>query len=67
MNRKNMSGSPAFNVWPIDYKDAPAFIAHYVHQSRETYINRKIKLPRDDLLGSRTVDLNMRKQCYRFK
>lgn len=61
MNMKNMVNSP-FNVWEIDYKDAPAFISHYVYQSRETYMNRKIKLPRDDMLSNRTVDLNMHKQ-----
>ncbi len=46
INMKNMPNTP-FNVWPIDYKNAPAFIAHYVHQSEESYINRKIKLPMD--------------------
>ena len=32
----------------VQYTNVPAFIAHYVHQSEETYINRKVKLPRDD-------------------
>jgi hypothetical protein len=59
MNRKNMSGSPAFNVWPIDYKDAPAFIAHYVHQSEESYINRKLKLPMDSHTSFRGIDQHM--------
>lgn len=61
MNMKNMSGSPAFNVWPIDYKDAPAFIAHYVHQSEESYINRKLKLPMDSHSSFRGVDQHMHK------
>lgn len=61
MNLKNMANTP-FNVWDIDYKDAPAFISHYINQSEETYMNRKIKLPRDDLLGNRTIELNMHKQ-----
>ena len=60
INMKNMANTP-FNVWPVDYKEVPAFIGHYVHQSEETYWNRKLKLPRDDLLGNRTVDLNMHK------
>jgi hypothetical protein len=61
INMKNIVNTP-FNIWEIDYKDAPAFISHYINQSEETYMNRKIKLPRDDLLGNRTVDLNMHKQ-----
>lgn len=61
MNMKNIANTP-FNVWEIDYKDAPAFIAHYINQSEETYRNRKLKLPRDDLLSNRTIDLNMHKQ-----
>ena len=61
MNMKNMANTP-FNVWEIDYKDAPAFISHYINQSEETYRNRKLKLPRDDLLSNRTIDLNMHKQ-----
>jgi hypothetical protein len=60
INMKNMANTP-FNVWEIDYKDAPAFISHYINQSEETYRNRKLKLPRDDLLGNRTIDLNMHK------
>jgi hypothetical protein len=61
INMKNMSGSPAFNVWTIDYKDASAFIAHYVHQSEESYINRKLKLPMDSHNSFRGVDQHMHK------
>lgn len=61
MNMKNIANTP-FNIWPLDYKQVPAFIAHYINQSEETYRNRKLKLPRDDLLGNRTIDLNMHKQ-----
>ena len=57
---KNMANTP-FNVWPIDYKDAPAFIAHYVHQSEESYINRKLKLPMDSHNSFRGVDQHMHK------
>lgn len=32
----------------IYYLNANAYIAHYINQSEETYINRKILLPRDD-------------------
>jgi hypothetical protein len=30
------------------FNKVPAFIAHYLYQSYETYLNRKINLPRDD-------------------
>jgi hypothetical protein len=58
MNMKNMADTP-FNVWSIDYKDAPAFIAHYVHQSEESYINRKVKLPMDTHSSFRKFDQQM--------
>jgi len=38
----------SFNAKTVEYSKAPAFIAHYLYQSEETYINRKINLPRDD-------------------
>jgi hypothetical protein len=37
-----------YNTKTVEYYKVPAFIAHYVYQSEETYINRKINLPRDD-------------------
>jgi len=38
----------SFNRWNVEYSKSPAYIAHYIFQSEETYINRKIKLPADD-------------------
>jgi hypothetical protein len=32
----------------IEYYNSPAYIAHYVYQSEESFINRKVLLPRDD-------------------
>jgi len=61
LNMKNMSENSAFNVWPIDYKEAPAFIAHYVYQSEESYIRRKIKLPTDLQNSFRGIDQQMHK------
>ncbi len=58
INMKNMESTP-FNVWNIDYKDASAFIAHYVHQSEESYINRKVKLPLDSGDSFREIDQHM--------
>ena len=40
--------NPYFFQNKENYRTVSAFIAHYVHQSYETYIKRKIKLPRDD-------------------
>jgi len=38
----------SFNTCNIEYNKVSAFIAHYLYQSEETYINRKINLPMDD-------------------
>lgn len=59
INMKIMSVGSAFNKWSIDYNECPAFIAHYVHQSEETYINRKVKLPTDMNNSFRGIDKNM--------
>lgn len=49
INRQIMSPKElAFNLWNVEYSKSPAYIAHYIFQSEETYINRKIKLPTDD-------------------
>ena len=48
LNMKPMANSQSFNEWPIEYNKCGAYIAHYVYQSEECYINRKINLPRDD-------------------
>lgn len=37
-----------FSKINLPYYMAPAYIAHYVYQSEETYVNRKIKLKGDD-------------------
>ena len=37
-----------FNEFPIPYYNSPAYIAHYIYQSEETYVERKLNLPRDD-------------------
>lgn len=44
------SYEPAFSI-----QETPAFIAHYVHQSYDTYIKRKISIPRDDGAEFRNV------------
>lgn len=44
----------AINPWDIEYFKSPAYLAHYVIQSEETYIKRKIALPRDDVAEFRS-------------
>jgi hypothetical protein len=46
----------------IDYFKSKVFFAHYVYQSEETYINRKILLPRDDCGEFRTKIDNLHSQ-----
>lgn len=59
LNCKPMQNSRSFNEWPIDFNKCPAFIAHYVYQSEESYINRKINLPRDDNSLYRQIEENI--------
>jgi|GEM_PF-2142595 len=59
LNMKPMSNSQSFNEWPIEFNKCPAFIAHYVYQSEESYINRKINLPRDDNSLYRKIEDNI--------
>ena len=56
----NLLTSPYyFNPNNVEYTTVPAFIAHYMYQSEETYNNRKINLPRDDTGAKRTkMDTN---------
>lgn len=44
----------AFHHSNLAYNQVPAFIAHYIYQSEETYIRRKINLPQDDTGHMRT-------------
>jgi hypothetical protein len=41
------NNSPLFDN-PIEYYNSIAYIAHYYVQSKETYLRRKLTLPRDD-------------------
>jgi hypothetical protein len=50
-----------FNEYNIPYWYAPAYIAHYVYQSEETYINRKVILPSDDTNTLREKNNNIHK------
>jgi hypothetical protein len=59
INMKPMQSSKSFNEWNIVHNKCPAFIAHYVYQSEESYINRKINLPRDDNSLFRQMEENI--------
>ena len=50
---------PEFNDCPIEFTKANAYIAHYIYQSEETYINRKFRLPRDDATTFRNKEENI--------
>ena len=60
MNHQIMNiHNPAMNPTTSEYSQVPAYIAHYIYQSEETYINRKIRLPADDTGIIRTTDPNI--------
>jgi hypothetical protein len=59
INMRPMQISKSFNEWNIEYNKCPVFIAHYVFQSEESYINRKINLPRDDNSMFRQIEENI--------
>ena len=50
---------PEFNELAIEYTKSNAYIAHYLYQSEETYINRKLNLPRDDANAFRNKEKNI--------
>lgn len=60
VNYKQMTYPYCFNNINLHYYKSPAYIAHYVYQSEETYIKRKINLKGDD--GS--VRGNMGKEIH---
>jgi hypothetical protein len=59
VNLKNQVIAGPFNKNVGEYSEAPAYIAHYIYQSEETYINRKLNLPRDDNGDTRDRNKNI--------
>lgn len=57
---KIMTGEKCFNSINIPFYKAPAYIAHYVYQSEETYLRRKINLIGDNGL----VRVNLGKEIH---
>ena len=51
---KKMNIPFCFHKSSLSFHNAPAYIAHYIYQSEETYIKRKIQVPRDDTGTIRT-------------
>jgi hypothetical protein len=48
MLNQNINSPFYWNDIKLPYVNSRAYIAHYLYQSEETYLNRKINLPRDD-------------------
>jgi hypothetical protein len=48
-----------FNSTRVPFWRSPAFIAHYIYQSEETYKQRKISLPSDDTGTFRAIDADI--------
>jgi len=59
INMKPMQFSKSFNDWDVKFNMTAAYVAHYVYQSEESYINRKINLPRDDNSLYRRIEENI--------
>ena len=64
VDNTQMSGTLAFHKPGTQrpFQEAIAFIAHYIYQSEETYIKRKIQKPCDDTGALRTRDLEIHKR-----
>lgn len=50
-----------FNDYKLPYSETPAYIAHYVYQSEETYTKRKLLLPTDDTNTMRQKEKDIHK------
>jgi hypothetical protein len=54
---KRLNEPFCFNTINVNYSISPAYIAHYVNQSEETYLRRKVNLPADDTGNFRNNDI----------
>jgi hypothetical protein len=59
MNHEIMTTNSAFNQIEMEFYRTPAYIAHYVYQSEESYVKRKLNLPSDDNGSMRTRDTQL--------
>jgi len=60
--QKDATYGYAFNPCSSNYNTLHAYIAHYVYQSEETYIKRKVLLAADDGSGTRDRDPEIHKK-----
>ena len=51
-----MSPPFSFHNNIVPFTKSTAFVAHYIYQSEETYMQRKIRIPQDDTGTKRDVD-----------
>ena len=58
INNKILKNKYCFNELSIHFKKSPIYIAHYIYQSEESYINRKLLLPTDDTNIFRNGNIN---------
>lgn len=61
LNKKMPKNCP-FNPCLLDYNKMPAYIAHYIYQSEETYLKRKINRDADDGTGKRGRNVNIHEE-----
>jgi hypothetical protein len=59
IDNKIIKLKPYFNRCKLEYFKSPAYIAHYLYQSEETYLRRKIHRPRDDTGNFRNLIQNI--------
>jgi hypothetical protein len=60
----NKTEAFSFNTINMKYSEVPAYIAHYAHQSEESYLRRKVNLPRDDTGTFRNCDVKNIHNCW---
>jgi hypothetical protein len=56
INNKKITDTYHSNISSVEFYKVPIYIAHYVYQSEETFLKRKIQLPRDDNGEHRNFD-----------
>jgi hypothetical protein len=64
INGKNIESPYTFNDLNMPFYYAPIYIAHYIYQSEETFINRKVNKPRDDIGTYRPIDKDEIKKIH---
>lgn len=63
IDNKIINSTLHLNDWSVEYFKSPAYFAHYLYQSEETYLRRKVNLPRDDIGQFRDKISNIHIHC----